>query len=132
MKYSPKLILPFVAFFLFCSPNVYAQFGFGIPGLGGGGGGTDAIAEQAKVKAVNQIFEDIGKNAFEGGKLLLSKKKWACQRLKEADVILAVISQAKLSEEASKLRDKLFCDITERIPDEFLAPEKPKVDSQET
>jgi hypothetical protein len=115
--------------------SAYAQFGgFRIPGLGGGGGGTGAITEQAKVMAVNQIFNDIGKNALNGGKLVLSKKQWACKRLSEADVILAAINQAQLSAEAAKLRTQLFCDITESIPPEFLAPEDPQlpdVDTQE-
>jgi hypothetical protein len=110
------------------------SYSFGLPklpsSLGGGGGGTDALTEQAKVKTVDSIFSEINKGAFEGGKLILSKKKWACEKLDQANKILSAISQPQLSSKAADLYGKLFCGITTKIPAEFLAPEKPAVDAQ--
>ena len=109
---------------------VYAQFGgFGIPGFGGGG--LNAITDQAKQRAVSAIFDDVSKNAFEGGKLILSKKQWACKRMADAEIILTAINKPSLAGQASGLKAKLFCDITEAIPEEFLAPAKKEVDEQE-
>lgn len=110
-----------------------AHAGFGLPSmLGGGGGGMDAMTEQAKVQTVNSIFSEVGKNAFEGGKLLLSKQKWACDKLAKADLILAALNQPGLLKQSKDLKVRLFCGVTEMIPDSMLAPEKPKEDSQKT
>lgn len=131
MKYG---FLGFLALASFLAASSSPSYSFGLPGLpsnlGGGGGGTDALTEQAKVKSVNSIFSEIGKGAFDGGKLILSKKKWACDKLDQANKILSAISQPQLSSQAADLHAKLFCGITSKIPAELLAPEKPDVDAQ--
>ena len=104
--------------------------GGGIPGMGGGGGGTNALTNQAKVRTVNAIFSEVGNNAFEGGKLVVSKQKWACDKISQAQTILQAINQPDLVSKASELREKLFCDWTQPIPDEFLAPSEEEVDQQ--
>ena len=104
--------------------------GGGIPGMGGGGGGTNALTNQAKIRTVNAIFTEVGKNAFEGGKLVVAKQKWACEKITQAQTILQAINQQELNAKAADLREKLFCDWTQPIPDEFLAPTEEEVDQQ--
>ena len=103
-----------------------------LPGLGGGGGGTDSITSQAKVKTVNAILKQVGKSAFEGGKIIASKQKWACDKLAKAQGIVRVINKPDLEEKVSSLRSSLYCGVTDVIPAELLAPEKEKIDTQKT
>ncbi len=112
-------------------------FAFGVPGggrlpgLGGGGGGTDAITAKAKTKAANKILKDVGKIAFRGGKIVASKQKWACDKLSKAKTIVVAINNADLIEKVSDLRETLYCGITDPIPAELLAPEEIKGDETE-
>ena len=109
-------------------------FAFGpkkLPGLGGGGGGTDAITLKAKKKAVNKILKDVGKSAFRGGKIIASKQKWACDKLAKAQGIVRAIQQADLEEKVSDLRETLYCGLTDPIPADLLAPEEIKEDENE-
>ena len=123
---------------LISSVGVGEAFAFGIPGgkrlpgLGGGGGGTDSITSQAKVKTVNAILKQVGKSAFEGGKIIASKQKWACDKLAKAQGIVRVINKPDLEEKVSSLRSSLYCGVTDVIPAELLAPEKEKIDTQKT
>ena len=102
-----------------------------LPGLGGGGGGTNAITAKAKKKAVNKILKDVTKGAFRGGKIIASKQKWACDKLGKAQTIVAAINNADLVEKVSDLRETLYCGITDPIPAELLAPEEIKGDETE-
>ena len=102
-----------------------------LPGLGGGGGGTDAITAKAKTKAANKILKDVGKIAFRGGKIVASKQKWACDKLSKAKTIVVAINNAELIEKVSDLRETLYCGITDPIPAELLAPEEIKGDETE-
>ena len=102
-----------------------------VPGLGGGGGGTDAITATAKKKAVNKILKDVAKGAFRGGKIVASKQKWACDKLGKAQKIVMVINKPDLVEKVSDLRETLYCGITDPIPAELLAPEEIKSDEKE-
>ena len=104
----------------------------GMPGLGGGGGGTNAITEKAKAATVNKILKEVGKNAFKSGKIIASKQKWACDKLAKAETIVRVINKPDLVSKVSDLRQTLYCGLTEAIPAEMLAPEKEKIDTQET
>ena len=112
-------------------------FGFGVPGggklpgLGGGGGGTDAITAKAKTKAVNKILKDVAKGSFRGGKIIASKQKWACDKLNKAQSIVKVINKPDLVEKVSDLRKTLYCGLTDPIPAELLAPEEIKSDEKE-
>ena len=112
-------------------------FAFGVPGggklpgLGGGGGGTDSITAKAKKKAVNKILKDVGKVAFRGGKIIASKQKWACDKLAKAQKIVIAINSTDLIEKVSDLRNTLYCGITDPIPAELLAPEEIKGDETE-
>ena len=106
-------------------------FGPKLPGLGGGGGGTDAITSKAKTKTVNKILKDVGKSAFRGGKIIASKQKWACDKLAKAQGIVKAINNADLEEKVSELRETLYCGITDPIPAELLAPEEIKEDENE-
>ena len=106
-------------------------FGPKLPGLGGGGGGTDAITSKAKTKTVNKILKDVGKSAFRGGKIIASKQKWACDKLAKAQSIVKVINNADLEEKVSDLRETLYCGLTDPIPAELLAPEEIKEDENE-
>ncbi len=106
--------------------------GGGLPGLGGGGGGTDSLTEQAKVRTVNSIIYEVGKTAFEKGKIVGRKQQWACKRLKRANTILQAINKPKLTKKVNKLRKTLYCGISEKIPPSMLAPTKKKIDTQET
>ncbi|KGF89816.1 MULTISPECIES: hypothetical protein [Prochlorococcus] len=112
-------------------------FAFGIPGgkklpgLGGGGGGTNAVTSKAKTKAVNKILKDVGKIAFRGGKIVASKQKWACDKLEKAQKIVTAINQPDLQEKVSDLRKTLYCGLTDPIPAELLAPEEIKPDEAE-
>ena len=112
-------------------------FAFGIPGgkklpgLGGGGGGTNAITDKAKTKAANKILKDVAKGAFRGGKIIASKQKWACDKLLKAQKIVFAINNADLIEKVSDLRETLYCGITDPIPAELLAPEEIKSDEKE-
>ena len=111
--------------------QVYA---FGIPkvpGLGGGGGGTDSITDVAKKRAVNKILKDVGKVAFRGGKIIASKQKWACDKLSKAQTIVMAINNADLTEKVSDLRKTLYCGLTDPIPAKLLAPEEIKGDETE-
>ena len=99
-------------------------FGPKLPGLGGGGGGTDAITSKAKSKAVD-------KSAFRGGKIIASKQKWACDKLAKAQGIVKAINNADLEEKVSDLRETLYCGLTDPIPAELLAPEEIKEDENE-
>jgi len=129
-----NIFVKFASLVSFAAASSTPAYSFGLPGLpsslGGGGGGTDALTEQAKVKTVNSIFSEIGKGAFEGGKLILSKQKWACDKLEQANTILSALNQPQLSSQAADLKAKLFCGVTAGIPAELLAPEKPAVDTQ--
>ena len=102
-----------------------------LPGLGGGGGGTNAITDKAKTKAAKTIIKDVGKIAFRGGKIVASKQKWACDKLAKAQKIVTVINKADLIEQVSDLRETLYCGITDPIPAELLAPEEIKGDETE-
>ncbi len=102
-----------------------------LPGLGGGGGGTNAITDKAKTKAAKIIIRDVGKIAFRGGKIVASKQKWACDKLAKAQMIVTAINKADLKEQVSDLRETLYCGITDPIPAELLAPEKIKGDETE-
>ena len=102
-----------------------------LPGLGGGGGGTDAITAKAKTKAANKILKDVGKIAFRGGKIVASKQKWACDKLTKAKTIVVAINNTELIEKVSDLRETLYCGITDPIPAELLAPEEIKGDETE-
>ena len=112
-------------------------FAFGVPGggrlpgLGGGGGGTDAITAKAKTKAAKKILKDVGKIAFRGGKIVASKQKWACDKLNKAKAIVVAINNADLIEQVSDLRETLYCGLTDPIPAELLAPEEIKGDETE-
>ena len=112
-------------------------FAFGIPGggklpgLGGGGGGTDSITDKAKTRAAKKILKDVGKIAFRGGKIVASKQKWACDKLLKAQKIVMVINKQDLIEQVSDLRKTLYCGITDPIPAELLAPEEIKGDETE-
>ena len=102
-----------------------------LPGLGGGGGGTDAITAKAKTKAANKILKDVGKIAFRGGKIVASKQKWACDKLLKAQKIVVAINKQDLIEKVSDLRETLYCGLTDPIPAELLAPEEIKGDETE-
>ena len=102
-----------------------------VPGLGGGGGGTDSITDKAKTKAANKILKDVGKIAFRGGKIVASKQKWACDKLLKAQKIVLAINKQDLIEKVSDLRETLYCGITDPIPAELLAPEEIKGDETE-
>jgi len=102
-----------------------------VPGLGGGGGGTDSITDKAKTKAANKILKDVGKIAFRGGKIVASKQKWACDKLLKAQKIVVAINKQDLIEKVSDLRETLYCGITDPIPAELLAPEEIKGDETE-
>lgn len=135
MKFLSKVVLVPLALSAFIPSHVRAfglpsMPGGGIPGLGGGGGGTNVLTEQAKVRTVNAIFSEVGKNAFEGGKLVVAKQKWACDKISQAQTILQAINQPDLVSKAADLREKLFCDWTQPIPDEMLAPTEEEVDQQ--
>ena len=105
--------------------------GGSLPGLGGGGGGTDSISATAKKRAVNKILKDVGKVAFRGGKIVASKQKWACDKLGKAQKIVMAINNADLTEKVSDLRKTLYCGLTDAIPAELLAPEEIKGDETE-
>ena len=102
-----------------------------LPGLGGGGGGTNAITDKAKTKAANKIMKDVAKGAFRGGKIVLSKQKWACDKLLKAEKIVVAINKQDLIEKVSDLRETLYCGVTDPIPAELLAPEEIKSDEKE-
>ena len=112
-------------------------FAFGIPGggklpgLGGGGGGTNSITDVAKKRAAKKILKDVGKVAFRGGKIVASKQKWACDKLSKAQKIVLVLNKQDLIEQVSDLRKTLYCGITDPIPAELLAPEEIKGDETE-
>ena len=105
--------------------------GLKIPNPTGGGGGTNSLTEQAKVRTVNQIFKEVSSSAFENGKLIIAKQKWACDKITKAQVILKAINKNDLSAKAGDLREKLFCDWTAPIPPSMLAPTPEKIDAQE-
>ena len=132
-----KLIASASALFLIGTLSIGEVFAFGIPGggklpgLGGGGGGTDSITDKAKTKAANKILKDVGKIAFRGGKIVASKQKWACDKLLKAQKIVVAINKQDLIEKVSDLRSTLYCGITDPIPAELLAPEEIKGDETE-
>ena len=132
-----KLIASASALFLIGTLSIGEVFAFGIPGggklpgLGGGGGGTDSITDKAKTKAANKILKDVGKIAFRGGKIVASKQKWACDKLLKAQKIVVAINKQDLIEKVSDLRKTLYCGITDPIPAELLAPEEIKGDETE-
>tara|TARA_B100001109_G_C18827095_1_gene457591 strand:+ start:11 stop:421 length:411 start_codon:yes stop_codon:yes gene_type:complete len=122
------------ALILFSTLGIGEALAFGprkLPGLGGGGGGTDAITLKAKKKAVNKILKDVGKSAFRGGKIIASKQKWACDKLAKAQGIVKAINASDLEEKVSDLRETLYCGLTDAIPAEMLAPEEIKEDENE-
>ena len=112
-------------------------FAFGVPGggklpgLGGGGGGTNSITDTAKKRAADKILKDVGKVAFRGGKIVASKQKWACDKLLKAQKIVVAINKQDLIEKVSDLRETLYCGLTDAIPAELLAPEEIKGDETE-
>ena len=132
-----KLIASASALFFIGTFSIGEVFAFGIPGggklpgLGGGGGGTDSITDKAKTKAANKILKDVGKIAFRGGKIVASKQKWACDKLLKAQKIVVAINKQDLIEKVSDLRETLYCGITDPIPAELLAPEEIKGDETE-
>ena len=132
-----KLIASASALFFIGTLGIGEVFAFGIPGggklpgLGGGGGGTDSITDKAKTKAANKILKDVGKIAFRGGKIVASKQKWACDKLLKAQKIVVAINKQDLIEQVSDLRKTLYCGITDPIPAELLAPEEIKGDETE-
>ena len=120
--------------FLVGTLGIGQVYAFGIPkvpGLGGGGGGTDSITDVAKKRAVKKILKDVGKVAFRGGKIIASKQKWACDKLAKAQTIVMAINNADLTEQVSDLRKTLYCGLTDPIPAELLAPEEIKGDETE-
>ena len=122
------------ALFLASTLGVVNVYAFGVPkvpGLGGGGGGTNAITTKAKTKAAKTILKDVGKIAFRGGKIVASKQKWACDKLLKAQKIVVAINASDLIEQVSDLRETLYCGITDPIPAELLAPEEIKGDETE-
>ena len=102
-----------------------------LPGLGGGGGGTNSVTDKAKTNAANKILKDVAKGAFRGGKIIASKQKWACDKLLKAQKIVVAINKADLIEKVSDLRETLYCGLTDPIPAELLAPEEIKSDEKE-
>ena len=135
MRYS--LLKSASALILIGTLGIGEVFAFGVPGgrklpgLGGGGGGTDSITDKAKTKAANKILKDVGKIAFRGGKIVASKQKWACDKLSKAQKIVLVLNKQDLIEQVSDLRKTLYCGITDPIPAELLAPEEIKGDETE-
>jgi len=135
MRYS--LLKSASALILIGTLGIGEVFAFGVPGgrklpgLGGGGGGTDSITDKAKTKAANKILKDVGKIAFRGGKIVASKQKWACDKLLKAQKIVVAINKQDLIEKVSDLRETLYCGITDPIPAELLAPEEIKGDETE-
>ena len=135
MRYS--LLKSASALILIGTLGIGEVFAFGVPGgrklpgLGGGGGGTDSITDKAKTKAANKILKDVGKIAFRGGKIVASKQKWACDKLLKAQKIVVAINKQDLIEKVSDLRETLYCGITDPIPAELLAPEEIKSDEKE-
>ena len=122
------------ALFLASTLGIGQVYAFGVPkvpGLGGGGGGTDSITDVAKKRAAKKILKDVGKVAFRGGKIVASKQKWACDKLAKAQKIVIAINSADLTETVSDLRETLYCGITDPIPAELLAPEEIKGDETE-
>ena len=120
--------------FLVGTLGIGQVYAFGIPkvpGLGGGGGGTDSITDVAKKRAVKKILKDVGKVAFRGGKIVASKQKWACDKLAKAQTIVMAINNADLTEQVSDLRKTLYCGLTDPIPAKLLAPEEIKGDETE-
>ena len=129
-----RLLLASTSAIILCSTLGIGEalaFGPKLPGLGGGGGGTNAITGKAKTKAVNKILKDVGKSAFRGGKIIASKQKWACDKLAKAQGIVRAINQADLEEKVADLRETLYCGLTDAIPAEMLAPEEIKEDENE-
>ncbi len=134
---SRSLFSSISAIVLVSTIGIGEVFAFGVPGggrlpgLGGGGGGTDAITAKAKTKAAKKILKDVGKIAFRGGKIVASKQKWACDKLSKAKAIVVAINNADLIEQVTDLRETLYCGITDPIPAELLAPEEIKGDETE-
>ena len=121
------------ALILFSTLGIGEALAFGpkLPGLGGGGGGTDAITSKAKTKAADKILKDVAKSAFRGGKIVASKQKWACDKLAKAQGIVRAINNADIEAKISDMRETLYCGITDPIPAELLAPEEIKPDETE-
>ena len=134
---SRSLLASASALVLIGTLGIGEAFSFGIPGggklpgLGGGGGGTDSITDKAKTKAAKKILKDVGKIAFRGGKIVASKQKWACDKLLKAQKIVVAINKQDLIEQVSDLRETLYCGLTDPIPAELLAPEEIKGDETE-
>ena len=134
---SRSLFSSISAIVLVSTIGIGEVFAFGVPGggrlpgLGGGGGGTDAITAKAKTKAAKKILKDVGKIAFRGGKIVASKQKWACDKLSKAKAIVVAINNADLIEQVTDLRETLYCGLTDPIPAELLAPEEIKGDETE-
>ncbi len=134
---SRSLLASASALVLIGTLGIGEAFSFGVPGggklpgLGGGGGGTDSITDKAKTKAAKKILKDVGKIAFRGGKIVASKQKWACDKLLKAQKIVVAINKQDLIEQVSDLRETLYCGITDPIPAELLAPEEIKGDETE-
>ena len=131
---SRSLFASTSALFLAGTIGIGQVYAFGVPkvpGLGGGGGGTDSITDKAKTKAANKILKDVGKIAFRGGKIVASKQKWACDKLLKAQKIVVAINKQDLIEKVSDLRETLYCGLTDPIPAELLAPEEIKGDETE-
>ena len=134
---SRSLLASVSAFALVGTLGIGEAFAFGVPGggklpgLGGGGGGTNSITDVAKKRAAKKILKDVGKVAFRGGKIIASKQKWACDKLLKAQTIVTAINSADLIEQVSDLRETLYCGITDAIPAELLAPEEIKGDETE-
>jgi hypothetical protein len=106
-----------------------AQFGgFSLPGAGGTV--LNSIVEQLQIRALSTILASIANNAFEEGRLVIAKQQWACQKLAEAEEILESLSQANISGRVSEIKTKLFCDMTDAIPEEALAPSDNNNDEQ--
>ena len=118
------------ALILFSTLGIGEALAFGpkLPGLGGGGGGTNAITSKAKTKAADKILKDVAKSAFRGGKIVASKQKWACDKLAKAQGIVKAINNADIEMKISDMRETLYCGITDPIPAELLAPEEIKED----
>ena len=134
---SRSLLASASALVLIGTFGIGEAFSFGVPGggklpgLGGGGGGTDSITDKAKTKAAKKILKDVGKIAFRGGKIVASKQKWACDKLLKAQKIVVAINKQDLIEKVSDLRETLYCGLTDPIPAELLAPEEIKGDETE-
>jgi len=124
-----KIIVTFVLLIAAYGSPAKAQFGgLSLPGFGGAA--LNAVAEQLQLRAISTILTSISNSAFEEGRLILAKQQWACQKLAEAEEILEELSQATIGGKVAEIKAKLFCDITDTTPAEFISPSNESVDDE--